>query len=383
MEDEEEACRRLVEWATSHGAVLNGIAPRRVPERGGYGIMATRALKAKQTILTVPHVLLRTLDSTPSFIKRRLRGATVHGILAAALCLDWSELEVWRAVLPLRHVVFASTPLAWLDSLPSLLPASDVDLLTRQLAKFEADWARVESAFAGNMVRSDFLYAWILVNSRTFYHTTPRTERGLPKEDHMALVPVADLFNHGCHDGSCTVAFDAKAYTFTTSRAYQVGEELFICYGRHSDDVLLVEYGFTLGPDLPNPYDETCLDAHLCPLFSTRQKHRLQHAGFWQRYMLDADTPCYRTLTALRILCLPPTHWAAILDGSRDEDLDRDAVDAQLLALLTTYEKDIRRRLLLVNRLGDEATPHQKACIRARWIAVKNLVLANLSRLRS
>lgn len=49
-----------------------------------------------EAVLTVPTALLRSLDSTPKPIVRALKGATVHAILAAALCLE-SDPEIGRA----------------------------------------------------------------------------------------------------------------------------------------------------------------------------------------------------------------------------------------------------------------------------------------------
>ncbi|RDA89385.1 hypothetical protein CP532_6154 [Ophiocordyceps camponoti-leonardi (nom. inval.)] len=392
----EEAGAKVVEWATSRGAFVDGIAPRPLSHRGGFGIVATQPIKTRQTVLKVPTSLFRTLDTTPSWISARLQGATVHAILAASLCLDLVD-DTWRAVFPPREVVTASTPMCWPDRLSRLLPSSTEALVRAQRRKFEKDWLRVSKAFNDGdaeenggvgkkgISRSDFLHAWILVNSRTFYHTTPDTETRLAKEDHMALVPVADLFNHSPDkEQSCSVTFDKEGYAFVTSRSYDPGEEVFICYGHHSNDALLVEYGFTLGEEGEgNPYDETCLDAYLCPLFSPAQSLRLEESGFWERYMLDAGTPCYRTITALRICCLPPHHWSDILDGSRDEDWDRLVVDARLRPLLAKYETDIRRQLILIDDLDDEAHAEQKASLRSRCVAVQNILLANIARMQS
>ncbi|KAF4583108.1 SET domain-containing protein [Ophiocordyceps camponoti-floridani] len=245
--------------------------------------------------------------------------------------------------------------------------------------KLDDDWIIVSSGNLG-IKRPDFVYAWMLVNSRTFYHTTPRTEHRLPKEDHMALVPVADLFNHSSSASTVKASYDATSYTFTTTRAHSPGQELLLCYGNHSNDTLLVDYGFTLPA---NPHDETTLDTFILPLLTPQQSRRLRRAGFGGPYVLDGETPCYRTVTALRFMALPATVWDSVLDGSRDEDEDAAVVDERLGVLLTDYETEIRRQLELVSRLDDDdATPDQKACLRARWIAIREMVLANLTRLR-
>ncbi|PNY23577.1 Ribosomal lysine N-methyltransferase set11, partial [Tolypocladium capitatum] len=335
---------------------------------------------AKEDVLTVPSSLLRSLGTTPRPTVRRLKGATVHAILAVSLCLETSpEFDVWRAVLPSRHHLAACMPICWPAELQALLPPTARAHLAKQQAKFDADWALVAAAYP-HVPRDDFLYAWILVNSRTFYHTTPQTKRRLPKDDHMALQPVADLFNHS-PDGCCSVAFDQADFTITTTRAHAPGDELFIRYGPHSNDFLLVEYGFTMGRG-SNPWDETCLDPYLCPAFSAPQRRRLADAGFWEGYMLDARTACYRSQTALRMLCVTPRQWQAALDGARDEDRDEDAIDAELIKVLRRYEEDIRGRMADVDRT-DAGTEDMRSSLRSRWVQIQDLVVTAISRLQN
>ncbi|KAG5981045.1 hypothetical protein E4U54_006694, partial [Claviceps lovelessii] len=338
---------------------------------------------AKEVVLTVPTTLLRSLANTPKPILRKLKGATVHAILATSLCLDTTpDLTAWRAVFPSKGDITASMPLSWPPELQALLPATAKTLLDKQSAKFAKDWSLVSAAYPSVITHDDFLYAWHLINSRTFYHTTRRTQTRLPKEDHMVLQPVADLFNHA-PDGTlalCHVVFNEDCYTFTTSRSCKDGEELFIRYGPHSNDFLLVEYGFALPSGL-NKWDEVGLDPYMCPLFMAQQKHTLDEAGFWGKYMLDAETPCYRTQTALRLLCLSEPQWRAVLDGQRDEDEDAEAVNRELLKVLRRCEKDVKSKVMDLDRCaaGDEEMTDR---LRQRWLQIKELVASNMSRLQ-
>ncbi|KAK5998904.1 Ribosomal lysine N-methyltransferase set11-like protein [Cladobotryum mycophilum] len=365
----EAAVEQLLEWTSSQGVVLNGIYPQALPGRG-IGIIATRRLESNEVILTVPISMLRTLGNTPKQIIKDLAGATVHAILATSLCLDTSpELERWRPVFPTRHDITSSLPICWPAKLRNLLPARAKALLTAQQDKFNRDWALVSAAYP-QIAKDDYLHNWLLVNTRTFYHTSRKTDK-LPKEDHMALQPVADLFNH-TPEGYCTASFNDKAFTFTTTRAHQPGEEVFIRYGPHANDMLLVEYGFTLPVDT-NPWDETCLDQFLCPLFSASQKEHLQDAGFWEKYMLDSQTACYRTQIALRMLCLPLSQWQDVLDGIRDEDEDRKVVDARLAKVLQKYDTHIQDALEELNETtaGEEVIRRH---LGERWRQIQQLV---------
>lgn len=278
--------------------------------------------------------------------------------------------------------------------------------MSKQQDKFNKDWALVSAAYpsrvgeageeTGSIAKDDYLYAWLLVNTRTFYHrkTTGAKTKASLAQDHMALQPVADLFNHS-PEGHCDVTADDHAFTFTTTRVHKPGEEVFIRYGPHGNDKLLIEYGFTLSPppSLPkpthteepaaaaNPWDETSLDTYLCPSFSALQKEHLQAAGFWESYMLDSQTACYRTHVALRMICLPLWHWQDVLDGIRDEDEDKPAIDAELLKVLKQYEADICSTLREVEETtaGDDG---MRASLRNRWLQIQELVEKSIEKLQ-
>lgn len=196
----------------------------------------------------------------------------------------------------------------------------------------------------------------------------------------MVLQPVADLFNHA-PTGWCAGAFDEAAFTITTTADHAEGQELFIKYGSHGNDFLLVEYGFTLPPPL-NPWDETCLDPYLCPaLIAAGQRTRLEEAGFWGKYMLDRETACYRTHVALRALCLTPLQWQAVLDGERDEDRDQHLVDEELVRVLERYEADVAGKVAEVEEAtaGDELSQES---LRDRWVQIRELVVGTRHRLQ-
>lgn len=323
--------------------------------------------------------MLRSLGNTPKSIVRNLNGATVHAILATSLCLEKEpEFDIWRAVCPTKSDITTCMPICWPSELQALLPPSAKTMLDKQKSKFDKDWSLVAAAFPG-ISRDDFLHSWNLVNSRTFYHTTPATEKKLPKEDHMVLQPVADLFNHSPQ--GCKVSYSEKSFNITTTAPHNKGDEIFIQYGSHSNDFLLVEYGFILPSSAGNAWDETSLDPYICPCFNAPQKREVEDAGFWCHYMLDSETACYRTQTALRMLCLPLKKWRAVLDGTRDEDEDQEAVDKELLKVLRRYEKDIRLKLAEIDRL-DVGDDDSRSCLRARWIQIKELVIASMSRLQ-
>jgi hypothetical protein len=328
-------------------------------------------------ILEVPVSLLRTLDTVPRPVARRLpKDITIHGLLAADLALDKSrKYTQWNAVVPTRDDMTSSLPLAWDSALHHYLAKPARDLLSKQQAKIAKDWAAVQVAHP-SVTEPDYLYAWLLVNTRTFYFVTPKTER-LCNDDRMVLQPVADLFNHA--DTGCAVVFDMVSFTVRADRAYDQGEEVHISYGRHSNDFLLVEYGFILDQ---NRWDEICLDDAILPRLTSSQKTMLEDKGFLGKYRLDSGEVCYRTEVALRILCLPVRQWRKFVDGVDDGEKDQPAVNQLLLGLLKDFRGVARKNQLEVKGLqvGNEA---QREMLEKRWMQISDMLDLTINRLGS
>ncbi|KAI0975827.1 SET domain-containing protein [Xylaria arbuscula] len=372
----------LLDWATSHGVKLNGIAPERIPGRG-IGVLATRDIETDEIVLDVPTNCLRTLSTVPKARLRKLSetSISVHGILAADLALDKStKYATWDAIVP-SAADLASMPLTWPAELQALLPPQGQSLLGKQLAKFNRDWAHVATAFpelqasargkAKTDLGDEYRHAWLLVNSRTFYYLNAalKRRRGTTKDDHMTLQPVADLFNHG-DEGGCHVAFGGDGFAFRATRAYREGDEVKICYGRHGGDFLLVEYGFIMAE---NCWDETLLDEVILERLDERQRQRLEDAGFLGGYVLDRETTCHRTQVALRILCCKVGEWMRFVNGNDDGEASQEAVDALLLELLREYVVKVDDTIERIQglKVGEKL---QKDILVDRWRQIRQLL---------
>jgi hypothetical protein len=75
-------------------------------------------------------------------------------------------------VVPSREDITSNLPLAWSDPhLHAYLPKSALALLRKQQSKFTRDWAAIQQAPAplNTITRPDYLYTWLLANTRTFY----------------------------------------------------------------------------------------------------------------------------------------------------------------------------------------------------------------------
>lgn len=314
--------------------------------------------------------MLRTLDTVPKSVSSKLpTDMTVHGLLAADLALDTSaKYSEWDAVVPTKESMMAALPLTWDVELQACLPKTAKELLCEQQIKLRRDWEIVHAAFP-EILEDDYTYAWLLINTRSFYYTTPRTAK-LPRADRMVLQPVADLFNHA--DKGCSVSFDAESFTIVCDRTYRAGEEVFISYGAHSNDFLLAEYGFILGD---NRWDEVCIDDVILPHLSDAQKENLEDRSFLGNYKIDAETACYRTIIALTILCVPLKEWLMVVDGLEGGEEYRCEVDQLLISLLREFEVTARDTMAKVES-STAGLESQRRMLKDRWAQILELIWA-------
>ncbi|OAL36732.1 hypothetical protein AYO20_04064 [Fonsecaea nubica] len=359
----------LTEWAVSNGIKVNGVAAHKFPGKG-LGIVAKRRLEAGEMILDIPMSVIRTGETVSPAMVNALQGCSANGRLAADLAMDTSELHaLWRSTLPSIEDLNESMPLFWSPELQDLLPPQALALLRKQQGKISRDWDVVSAAFP-QLPYDVYRYYWLLVSTRTFYYTPPDMKpEDTPEADEcLALVPFGDYFNHS--DAGCKVAYSATGYEFRVEQAVEQGEELYISYGSHPNDFLLVEYGFMLQA---NKWDEVSLDTVILPLFSEKQKTRLEEAGYLGNYVLDPssmqddEVACYRTRLALRLLCMPLKKWKeCVTYGADEDDEHQSSVHELLQQALKSYLESVDSSLEQIARLK-VGLPSQRDVLRRRW----------------
>lgn len=200
----------------------------------------------------------------------------------------------------------------------------------------------------------------------------------------MAQSPFADYFNHTSSPSACTASFSSSGYSITTAAKIMKGEEVYISYGSHSNDFLLTEYGFILSEEGGgNQWDEVPLDSYILPLFSSKQKERLEERGFLGKYVLDRRDVCYRTQVALRILVLPAKKWERFVDGLEDGEKEQGTVDKVLGKVLRQFEKEVKEKIKEVMGLGEDVWMEcQKDMLRRRWVQIEILIQAAIGRIQ-
>ncbi|PHH80243.1 hypothetical protein CDD83_3776 [Cordyceps sp. RAO-2017] len=294
-------------------------------------------------------------------------------MLAAEIALGRVEAPGWAALVPSWPDLEAAVPFAWPEALREALPCEARRLVAAQEARFRRDWQLFEPAFPGTG-RQQYAHAWFLVGTRTFYYETAETML-FPWSDRLALLPVADLFNHA--PAGCLVSYSPDGYTVTADRPYPAGAELFISYGSHSNDFLLAEYGFLLRD---NACDRVCLDDLILPKLPDDLKAELDERDVLGNFVLDPRSGiCSRTRLAVRLLSCPPSQsrheWQHLIDEAEHEDDEHVEASASrlLLTLLGEYLDtiDAIQTRLQKRRLGNDS---QRALLAQRWRQIEAMV---------
>lgn len=327
--------------------------------------------------MTVPNSALRSVRTVPKSISDPIGPITVHGLLAADLTADVSpHRAAWRAVLPTKKDFEESVPLMWDERLQQLLPFPAKKLLIHQKSKLEADWQAVSAVFS-DYSKDEYLYNWLVVNTRTFYYVPPKSKKNMPRDDCMALNPFADYFNHA--DEGCEVQYTSKGYEVVTTRPIEKGTEIHISYGSHSNDFLLAEYGFLLED---NKWDHIKLDDYIMPILSSAQKEALEERGFLGDYTLDSQNICYRTEVALRIICLPRGKWTRFVDGLDDGEKNQPMVNRDLLEILESCNADARKSIKSIQS-SNVGLDCQREILKTRWVQIMDLVQNAMQRIQA
>ncbi|KAK2753759.1 hypothetical protein FQN55_000122 [Onygenales sp. PD_40] len=358
----------FTEWAKSQEIEINGVAPTRFPGQG-VGMAAQRNINANEVILTVPIKAMLTIEHIPSAFRKKFpEDIATQALYAAYFCFAQETREkfsLWQTVWPSRQDFDDSIPLIWPKHLkgesssdsdlalccPPLPPAisgrwntfdkkaipyaytaDHQDLLKEQESRFEKAYRDVKKVFA-DVDKELFTYYWLIVHTRSFHHIPPGGSAPDDRNDAMALCPFGDYFNHSA-EGGCNVAFDDKEYTFTTTKSYEKGEEIFFSYGNHSSDTLLVDYGF-----LPaqNQWDALFLDDIILKDLTTENIEDLNFERYLGNYQITASGPCFRTEVAACMKYMTPEDWNRHILGDQPASFDQEKTNAIIAAWIGEY----------------------------------------------
>ncbi|KAL4975587.1 hypothetical protein BDW66DRAFT_137210 [Aspergillus desertorum] len=426
----------FTEWAVSHGIEINGIAPARFPGRG-LGMIATRAIRENEIILSVPANLMLTKDSIPeSFVSLFPTDATNHAILVGFLVHGDSKtqpgLGVWRSVWPSWDDFEKSMPIFWPGWLRasssdsesasqdrnnessgnssysksgpklSILPPSISGLWNSTSGSLREPSTTTSTTFSGHpythekryqnllprqekrlrdtydAIRSVFpatgwkevAYNWAIINSRSFYYVSPGKNEPSDWNDAIGMVPFADYFNH--KDGaSCEVTFDGENYNFQAAERYEEDEEIYMSYGPHSNDFLLVEYGFYLEDNLS---DGVYLDDVILPELTRSEKRDLAERECFGNFEITASGADSSTMAAASIKYMSRPKWREYVAGVSEAGFDASKTAGIVRGWIGVYLRECTTTIAsLVEVSKSEKEKDKVDLVLARWKQIHRL----------
>ncbi|XP_051782244.1 SET domain-containing protein 4 isoform X1 [Erpetoichthys calabaricus] len=330
---------QLRRWLKLRGFTSCHLLPASFPDTG-RGLMTTKELQAGDLIISLPESCLLTTSTVlksymGDYIKRWK--PPVSPLLALCVFLI-AEL----------HFGTQSDWKPYIDSLPktfdcaAYLPANITDLLPEPLRGKAKDQRvvveelylssrkffhslqplfteKIDDIFTLDALR----WAWSSVNTRTVYMKNTQSKFLSRDVDVYALAPYLDLLNHSSTT-QVTAAFNlnTRCYEIKAESRWQRYEQVFICYGPHDSQRLLLEYGFVLKR---NPHSVVYVTEDVLQSCMTNKDNLvtqkfcyLKENNFLENLTFGCDGPSWRLMTALKLLCLGPddySTWKQVLLG--------------------------------------------------------------------
>ncbi|KAM8976988.1 SET domain-containing protein 4 [Pelodytes ibericus] len=331
---------QLCKWLKERGFQDNSLRAEEFADTG-RGLATTGSLQPGDLIISLPEKCLITTDTAlHSDLGKYIRQwiPPVSPLLALCTFLlterhagDQSQWKPYLALLPQTY----SCPAYWEPELVDFLPEPAKQRALEQKAELHALYLSSLPFFKSlqplfcesvdHILTFDALrWAWCTVNTRTVYMKHTQKDCFSSEQDVYALAPYLDLLNH-----SPLVQVDAafnmenRRYEIRTKVQCRRHDQVFICYGPHDNQRLLVEYGFVAAN---NPHQSvyvteevilhliTCTDKQI-----TKKWSLLRENGFLENLTFGLDGASWRLLTVAKLLCLGAeefTCWKKVLLGS-------------------------------------------------------------------
>ncbi|NWU64589.1 SETD4 protein, partial [Pterocles burchelli] len=331
---------KLKKWLKDRGFEDSNLRPAEFWDTG-RGLMTTKALQTGDLIISLPEKCLLTT------------GMVLSSCLGEYI-MKWKPpisplIALCTFLIAEKHAGEKSLWKPYLDVLPKTytcpvcLEHDVVSLLSEPLRKqaqeqrttvhelymsSKAFFSSLQPLFSENTETifnySALEWAWCTINTRTIYMKHSQRECFSLEPDVYALAPYLDLLNHS-PNVQVKAAFNeqTRSYEIRTNSLCKKYEEVFICYGPHDNQRLLLEYGFVA---MDNPHSSVYVSSAdtLLKYFPPLDKQRnaklsiLKDHDFLENLTFGWGGPSWRLLTALKLLSLEAdefTCWRRVLLG--------------------------------------------------------------------
>ncbi|KAM6293689.1 SET domain-containing protein 4 isoform 1-T1 [Porphyrio hochstetteri] len=330
---------KLKKWLKDRGFEERNLRPAQFQDTG-RGLMTTKGLQAGDLIISLPEkCLLTTSTVLGSYLGEYIMRWKPPVSPLIALCTfliaekHAGEKSQWKPYLDVLPKTY-TCPVCLEHDVVGLLPeplrkkAQEQRTMVHDLyVSSKAFFSSLQPLFAENTGTifnySALEWAWCTINTRTIYMKHSQRECFSLEPDVYALAPYLDLLNHS-PNVQVKAAFNERTrrYEIWTNSLCKKYEEVFICYGPHDNQRLLLEYGFVA---TDNPHSSVYVSSDtLLRYFPPLDKQRnakisiLKDHNFLENLTFGWDGPSWRLLTAIKLLGLAAdefTCWRRTLLG--------------------------------------------------------------------
>ncbi|NWU94516.1 SETD4 protein, partial [Upupa epops] len=330
---------KLKKWLKDRGFEDSNLRPAQFWDTG-RGLMTTKALKAKDLVISLHEKCLLTTGTVLSsclgeYIMKWKPPVSPLIALCTFLIAEKhaGDKSLWKPYLDVLPETY-TCPVCLEHDVINLLPeplrkkAQEQRTMVQELYVSARPFLSSLQPLFGENTETIFNYsslewAWCTINTRSIYMKHSQKECFSLEPDVYALAPYLDLLNHS-PNVQVKAAFNeqTRRYEIWTNSHYKKYEEVFICYGPHDNQRLLLEYGFVAKD---NPHSSVYVSSDiLLKYFPVLDKQRnaklsiLKDHDFLENLTFGWDGPSWRLLTALKLLSLEAdefTCWRRTLHG--------------------------------------------------------------------
>ncbi|NXT78258.1 SETD4 protein, partial [Zapornia atra] len=330
---------KLKKWLKDRGFEERNLRPAQFQDTG-RGLMTTKGLQVRDLLISLPEkCLLTTSTVLSSYLGEYIMRWKPPVSPLIALCTfliaekHAGEKSQWKPYLDVLPKTY-TCPVCLEHDVVGLLPEplrkktqEQKTMVCDLYVSSKAFFSSLQPLFAENTGTifnySALEWAWCTVNTRTIYMKHSQRDCFSLEPDVYALAPYLDLLNHS-PNVQVKAAFNerTRSYEIWTNSQCKKYEEVFICYGPHDNQRLLLEYGFVA---TDNPHSSVYVSSDTLlryfPPLDTQRNAKisiLKDHNFLENLTFGWDGPSWRLLTALKLLSLGAdefTCWRRTLLG--------------------------------------------------------------------
>ncbi|XP_071954764.1 SET domain-containing protein 4-like isoform X2 [Antedon mediterranea] len=360
----------LLQWMKCHGFEKQHLKPAIFKETG-RGLMANKSFKPGDTIISIPADLLITtstvLRTSIGPVIQQNPDLTPRQILCVFLILEKHKASAssWCPYISQLPDTY-TTPSYFTDDELKSLPKHLLQMAIFQVETVKDEFQKVQSfsqalgkldpCYPGLLTYEAFKWAWFVVNTRSVYMDPSVSQwKSSCEIDSYALAPFLDLLNHSAK-ANVTAGFKKKSncYEIVTHNTYAKYDQVFICYGPHGNENLLLEYGFIV-PANPNTSVNIPFDLIKDLVNREQLDARIQflkenfEVSWLSKLTCGADGVSWPFIVTLRVLCTHSadrSYWQRItlgLESMTTDELNsiKHMADCILQSILIEITKKI------------------------------------------